>query len=178
MRKIVAIGGEPGSGKTTLMRKFMEGGDWQYVEPAKLVAAHYSASRDLWVVGKYNNEEVFAGTDKLSMGVQPNLENWVRETQSNVIFEGDRVFNNSFLEFCLDLPNTQLSVVVLRASADTLTKRYEERGSNQSETFLKGRRTKVNKITSNLYLFDCLKVFDNDTPEQCSSTLEYLNTLV
>ena len=28
MRKIIAVGGSPGTGKTTLFRKFMEGKTW------------------------------------------------------------------------------------------------------------------------------------------------------
>ena len=36
-RKLIAIGGSPGTGKTTLMRKFMEGKKWIECAPAKLI---------------------------------------------------------------------------------------------------------------------------------------------
>ena len=41
IRKIIAVGGQPGTGKTTLFRKYMEGKDWIVGEPAKLVSASY-----------------------------------------------------------------------------------------------------------------------------------------
>ena len=37
MRKIVAVGGSPGTGKTTLFREFMEGKTWEKVEPKKML---------------------------------------------------------------------------------------------------------------------------------------------
>ena len=71
MRKIVAVGGQPGTGKTTLFRKYMESKSWKTVEPAKLVSAMYNEELDLYILGKYQEGETFAGTDRLSMAVQP-----------------------------------------------------------------------------------------------------------
>jgi pantothenate kinase len=45
IRKIIAVGGRPGTGKTTLFRKYMEGKNFQPIEPAKLVSANYETSR-------------------------------------------------------------------------------------------------------------------------------------
>jgi cytidylate kinase len=67
MRKIIAVGGVPGTGKTTLFRKFMEGKTFDKVEPVKLMPALYSAELDLYILGKYEEGEIYAGTDKLSM---------------------------------------------------------------------------------------------------------------
>ena len=41
-RKIIAVGGQPGTGKTTLFRKYMEDKQWIAGEPAKLVSASYN----------------------------------------------------------------------------------------------------------------------------------------
>ena len=103
-RKIVAVGGSPGTGKTTLFRKYMEDKTWIGVEPAKLVSAMYNTERDLYILGKYEEGETFAGTDRLSMAVQPPLQEWIASHNCNILFEGDRVFNQSFLEFCMGLP--------------------------------------------------------------------------
>ena len=42
VRKLIAVGGQPGTGKTTLFRKFIEGKNCIQVEPAKLVSALYN----------------------------------------------------------------------------------------------------------------------------------------
>ena len=92
-RKLIAIGGSPGTGKTTLMRKFMEGKTWIECQPAKLVTAMYNEELDLYILGKYAEGETFAGTDRLSMAVQPEVQAWIQTHNCNVLFEGDRIFN-------------------------------------------------------------------------------------
>ena len=47
-RKIVAVGGQPGTGKTTLFRKFIDSKTWIEVDPVKLVSAMYNQERDLY----------------------------------------------------------------------------------------------------------------------------------
>lgn len=175
MRKIVAIGGEPGTGKTTLMRKFMEGYEWTSVEVEKLVSAMYCEQLDLYVLGKYEENEVFAGTDRLSMAVQPNAVKFVNETKSNIIFEGDRVFNQSFLEFLVGQPSTSVDIVYLTASESVLHHRYNERGSNQSETFLRGRKTKYQNLLTNFELMPHTRVFVNESVEDQTAVLTFLN---
>lgn len=148
MRKILAIGGVPGTGKTTLMRALMQSlGEWERVKPVKLVDCEYNKSHDLYVFGKYDEGEVFAGTDKLSMAVQPEALQFIKNNQDlNVIFEGDRLFNGSFLRDLMDLPDTDLKVVLLTCPNKELTERYKARGSEQPEKFLQGRKTKYDNL--------------------------------
>ena len=123
MRKIVAVGGSPGTGKTTLFRKFMEGLQWERVEPKKMLPALYCKEIDTYILGKYEDGETFAGTDRLSMAVQPIAQEFVKETTSNILFEGDRIFNQSFLEFAMGLP-VDLQVVYLKVPKPILEQRY------------------------------------------------------
>jgi broad-specificity NMP kinase len=165
-RRIIAIGGVPGTGKTCLVRKLMEPEDqWGCCELAKLLVAEYNKTLNLYVLGKYEKGEVFAGTDRLSMAVQPEAQKWVESSCSNILFEGDRLFNGSFLSFLLTLPNTELLVIYLKASEFELRKRYQQRGSDQSLQFLKGRETKYAKIRQDMRLrkFSC--EFAHETPE-------------
>ena len=118
MRKLMAVGGQPGTGKTTLFRKFMESYQWETVEPKKMLPALYCKELDLYVLGKYEDGETFAGTDRLSMAVQPVAQSFVAETTSNILFEGDRIFNQSFLEFAMGLEATDLQVVYLKVPND------------------------------------------------------------
>lgn len=173
-RKIIAVGGQPGTGKTTLFRKYMEGKDWIVGEPTKLVSASYNADRDLYILGKYEEGETFAGTDRLSMAVQPPLQEWIASHNCNILFEGDRVFNQSFLEFCMGLPNTDLQVVYLKAPKDLLEQRYKDRGSDQSEQFLRGRETKYSNLLSNFELMPYITEFSNTNLEEQGKVLAFL----
>ena len=174
VRKIIAVGGSPGTGKTTLFRKYMEDKTFQPIEPAKLVSANYNTERDLYILGKYEEGEVFAGTDRLSMAVQPAVQEWIKSHNCHVMFEGDRIFNQSFLEFCLSLPDTELHIVILNAPKEVLQNRYEERGSDQSEQFLRGRETKYSNLQSNFDLMPYITEFNNDTLEKQTKILDFL----
>jgi guanylate kinase len=173
-RKIVAVGGSPGTGKTTLFRKFMEDKTWIETAPAKLVVASCNPERDLYILGKYEEGEVFAGTDRLSMAVQPPLQEWIASHNCNILFEGDRVFNQSFLEFCMGLPNTQLEIVFLTVPKNILEERYKQRGSDQSEQFLRGRETKYNNLMSNFDLMPYTTEFANTNLEEQQKVLAFL----
>lgn len=173
-RKLIAVGGSPGTGKTTLFRKYMEDKVFQPVEPAKLVTAMYNTDRDLYILGKYEEGEVFAGTDRLSMAVQPALSEWIASHNCNILFEGDRVFNQSFLEFAMGLPNTELHIVFLNAPKDVLEQRYKDRGSDQSEQFLRGRETKYSNLLSNFDLMPYITEFANTNLEEQAKVLAFL----
>jgi broad-specificity NMP kinase len=86
MRKVIAVGGQPGTGKTTLFRKFIDNYEWRTSEPKKLLNALYCEEIDTYILGKYEDGETFAGTDRLSMAVQPVAQEFVRETKSQYPF--------------------------------------------------------------------------------------------
>jgi len=173
-RKLIAVGGQPGTGKTTLFRKFMEGKEWIDVAPVKLVNASYNIERDLYILGKYEEGQVFAGTDRLSMAVQPPLQDWIASHNCNILFEGDRIFNQSFLEFAMGLPNTELQVVYLKTTKEVLEQRYKDRGSDQSEQFLRGRETKYSNLLSNFELMPYITEFSNTNLEEQGKVLAFL----
>jgi broad-specificity NMP kinase len=175
-RKLIAVGGQPGTGKTTLFRKFMEGKDWMDVAPVKLVNASYNTERDLYILGKYEEGQIFAGTDRLSMAVQPPLQEWLASHNCNILFEGDRIFNQSFLEFAMGLPNTDLQVVYLKAPKEILEQRYKDRGSDQSEQFLRGRETKYSNLLSNFELMPYITEFSNTNLEEQGKVLAFLES--
>jgi broad-specificity NMP kinase len=174
VRKLIAVGGQPGTGKTTLFRKFMEDKKWIECEPAKLISAMYNEEMDLYILGKYQEGETFAGTDRLSMAVQPEIQKWIQGINSNVLFEGDRIFNQSFLEFAMGLDQTDLQVVYLKAPKEILEQRYKDRGSDQSEQFLRGRETKYSNLLSNFELMPYITEFTNTNLEEQGKVLAFL----
>lgn len=176
MKKIVAVGGPPGTGKTTLFRKFMSDYDWLKVEPKKMLPALYCDELNLYVLGKYEDGETFAGTDKLSMAVQPIAQEFASSTKANILFEGDRIFNQSFLEFAMGLPGVELDVIFLKVPKPILEQRYRDRGSDQSEVFLRGRDTKYNNLLSNFDLMPLVSEFDNATFDDQEKILSFIRS--
>lgn len=163
MRHIVCIGGVPGTGKTTLVRSILQTtGTWQTVRPTRLLHAMFHVEYETYVLGKYSDDDIFAGTDRLSMAVQPDVLPWVAGHTSHVIFEGDRLFTLSLLHSLASLPNTHIHIIVLDAPKSCLQNRYLQRGSNQSEKFLKGRHTKIHNILNDTSLQKYTRVINSD----------------
>lgn len=175
MRTIIAVGGNPGSGKTTLFRNFMKNKQWEDYK-STLVHAHYNSANNLYILGRYDEGETFAGTDRLSMAVQPTLQAWLVGHMSNVLFEGDRVFNTSFLEFCSKLSDTKLEILYLNVEKPILEERYKIRNSNQSEKFIKGRETKYNNILSNFDLRPHITEFRNQDLNDQNKITNYIES--
>ena len=175
MRKIIAVGGVPGTGKTALFWKFLSLHEWEKVEPVKLVTSLYCKELDLYVFGKYEEGEVFAGTDKLSMSCQTNVTEFVQSTTSNIMFEGDRLTNTKFYNMLMELPETELKIIILEVDQKILNQRYAERGSNQSETFLRGRETKIDNILRNFELREYTEIFKNESIEDQTKVLDFIS---
>jgi len=141
-------------------------------ETRKLVP--YLRHENIYVLGKYEEGETFSGTDRMSMAVQPEAVKFLTEVddKSIVLFEGDRLFNTSFLEHCLD--NYDLDIVFLDTDREVREERYKERGSNQNETWLQGRETKVANILSNMVLMFRTEKFKNNNKEEQKDIVNHI----
>jgi hypothetical protein len=180
-RKIIAIGGVPAVGKSSIMRRFMQSvDDWTSVEPEKLVSCEYSHKLDLYVIGKYLNEPgMFPGGDMLSMAVQPQAIKFIQNSRSNVLFEGDRLFSQSFLEFLADQPMTDFKIAIITANVDTVGYRHHVRKDTQNEQFKRSRETKIDNVRSNMTLMGYTEVFTNETLADQTRIVQWLiNELV
>jgi hypothetical protein len=116
-------------------------------------------------LGKYEEGEVFSGTDRMSMAVQPEAIKFLASLsiESIVLFEGDRLFTASFLEDCLD--KYDLEIVYLSTEKNIRKQRYLDRGSDQDETWLRGRETKISNILTNMNLLFNVSRYTNNTFE-------------
>ena len=164
--KVVAIGGEPGSGKSTLMKEILSKFDWKE-EYTSFKLVPYLSHGKYYILGKYENGEVFSGTDRMSMAVQPEAIKFLASLSEDsiVLFEGDRLFTASFLEDCVE--NYDCEIIYLETDRLIRENRYKERGSNQNETWLQGRETKIANILSNMTLmFNTVKLRNNNKEDQ------------
>lgn len=155
--KVIALGGEPATGKTTLMWKVLEKLNYQFGAPKDFVfgklRGHWWEVGNVWLLGRYEKGQAFAGTDRLSMAVQPDAERFMLNRsvsllapKTTVVFEGDRLFTRTFLTYCARLERTEVFPFILSTPAFELEQRHVDRKDTQSETFKKGRRTKYAQL--------------------------------
>lgn len=156
--KIVGIGGEPATGKTTVVRKIIELID-ENPKMFKLntcVVTHFPEKKYM-VMGIYSGR-VNDGTDRLSMAVQPDAASFLNYMRGlpvfhdyKVVFEGDRLFNQKFLEQSIaNVGLKDVLFIILTAAGNVRQERCDARGTNQSPKFLAGRSTKYANIIKNL----------------------------
>lgn len=171
--KVIAIGGEPGTGKTTLMWKLIN----QLKPEAKFnefKLVPYHQKDNVYILGKYEEGETFAGTDRMSMSVQPEAIKFLATLPNDavVIYEGDRLFTSSFLEHCNE--KYELEIIHLSTTKEERKIRYAQRGSNQNETWLAGRESKVNNIMTNMVLMFVTERFEHMKPEDTDKIVSHI----
>lgn len=174
MRKLIALGGEPATGKTTIMRGIIaaltaRGANWHEFK-YELVRGIYCPRHRVLILGIYD-DQTFAGTDRLSMAVITSAKKLLEPLKGFedvvCLFEGDRLFNTAFLTFAKSKVFTE--IFCLKASESAKTKRHKLRGDTQSETWLQGRATKVKNI---LEAFPEAMVFSNEDEIEQSRAIE------
>tara|TARA_Y100000361_G_C11152044_1_gene341733 strand:+ start:66 stop:596 length:531 start_codon:yes stop_codon:yes gene_type:complete len=157
MSCLIAIGGIPAVGKSTIVKKFITDNiNWKTFK-FKKVYGHFTEKLNLMIVGKYVVGDVFSGTDKLSMAVQPDFEDFLEKyNKHNILFEGDRLFNIKTLKKAKELINTKVYIIESKHTDD----RHIQRNDNQSEKFIKGRITKIENVKN--YLNGNYTLLNND----------------
>jgi len=176
MLKVIAVGGEPCSGKTTLMFELIKlADDWKIVKPEKLLDAMYSEKLKTYILGKYENDDnVFQGTDRLSMAVQPDAVKFLKSAKDvNVIFEGDRLFNAKFIDEIGNVTE-DYKVLILKASNKILDQRHVDRKDDQDDKFKNSRKTKISNIMGSLTLLDYIEVMQNESFEDQSNIISFI----
>jgi len=175
MVRVIAMGGEPATGKTTLMFRLISmADDWEVIKPQKLLDAMYSKKLNLYILGKYANDgNVFQGTDRLSMAVQPDAVAFFDSLETgNVIFEGDRLFNGKMLDFLQDKFPNDFKILILTVKDSTLDQRHIDRKDDQDDKFKNSRKTKISNIMGSLTLMDYIETMVNENLDDQSKIID------
>lgn len=149
---VCSIIGQPGTGKSTLAWNLIRAMNCQFHTHRKGLC-DYLLSEDgkVALLGKYEEGQLFCGTDKLSTNVERDARDLLEEikfTGTAVFFEGDRLSTNTFLNFCSSV--SELRLIAIEVSPHLLQGRRAERSANagkeQDATWLKGRASKVHRL--------------------------------
>ena len=189
--RLLGIGGEPASGKSSILRQLFPDIAATTVQPIRLVRYHQldSDGQEVYVIGDYSSGDMFGGTDKLSMAVLPEfldvLRVWSTETSMDgaiVLFEGDRLFSRKTFE-AVDEMNEEMKptervlekYLVLDVDDIELIQRHNDRGDTQSGSWLKGRATKIETLCRD---YPKIEVRANNTKEESTATVELLRLFI
>lgn len=179
MKLIIGIGGEPATGKSTLMRKLLSKLSLSSEVVAYKKIFKYHTDGFIHVAGIYSDDaHSFSGTDRLAMNVQPEATEFVQNEDGILIFEGDRLFNSSFMTACTEAcPNTH--AFVLRVSQSIINQRHIDRNDTQDQKFLKSRKTKIENIISSYAMSEHgLELCNNETESDQSKILDEISLLI
>tara|TARA_B100001939_G_scaffold114803_3_gene99301 strand:+ start:516 stop:1103 length:588 start_codon:yes stop_codon:yes gene_type:complete len=166
---VTLIGGEPCTGKSTLMKKIIKDHkiDKDF-EHGKLLKGHQSS--DFVIAGLYEGQ-LFDGTDRLSMAVQPVFIDYIKKKmdKKHVLLEGDRLFKPSLIQFMFELP-IDFRLIILHVDEEIKKQRHVDRGDNQTEKWLNAKKTTVNNI-KNKFDYSLLK---NNNEQEMEKAIDYI----
>lgn len=154
--KVIVVGGYPGSGKSTIMRRVIEELEQQgYVfKNNRKGLVSWMESKEIILLGSYAKDELFPGTDRFPLNVQPEACKFLREVRAMepilgkervIVLEGDRLFNDKMLGFLKESGYNVILCIVFMAK-HLLDVRREQR-SEQNASWRKGRETKVDRLS-------------------------------
>lgn len=174
---IFGIGGVCAVGKTKLMKYVLKKLGRGKVSKVGIFVYQIYSEKKCIVLGSYAKAG-FAGTDRLSMAVQPValgvIQAWASDPFMKdwvILFEGDRLFNSSFLNSLEKIPSLDYYWIMLEASPETQAQRHKDRNDTQSEKWLKGRITKAANLRESL---KDLKILKNETREDLENNVKYV----
>ncbi len=179
VRLMISIGGSPCAGKSSLMFNILKHYDypkgWKRHKKG-LVDYLCCTEHNLIILGRYGKEIDFPGTDQLSMAVQQEALDFIKNLEDGwkCVWEGDRLWNAKFLVDVYDLEDLETYFIELTARKSELKSRHLERQDTQSAKWLKSRETKLTNIRRAV---DITTLPNNDVKEQELNLAYLVNVL-
>ena len=102
------------------------------------------------------------------MAVQPDFISFANKVDATILFEGDRLFNQSLFD------KLECNKIVIQTTEQTKEERHKKRNDNQSEQFKKSKKTKIQNILQN----NSVTVLNNDKEEEHNAALEHIIQLI
>jgi ribose 1,5-bisphosphokinase PhnN len=142
---LVYIVGAPGAGKTTLMAELTRNCSRSPADGAVPYDLLSIGNRHVAVeMGKHRPG--FAGTDAMSMSIQPVAEKWIAgHPHPLVLGEGMRLANMKFFNAAADAGYT-VKVVMIAIEESVLESQRAARGAQQNEQWLKGATSRARNL--------------------------------
>jgi len=168
MMRVNLIGGVPATGKSFLMKKIKKELKINYFFEKNILRGYSDKNKKNYIFGIYNND-LFDGTDKLSMAVQPKAIEFIKENNFKSIFiEGDRLFRKSFINNIKNL--VDLNIYILNVNEEELKNRHIKRKDEQTQSWLNAKKTTINNIKSNY----SVHVLNNEKASDVIKNINYI----
>lgn len=176
---VLAIGGPPASGKTSIMKQVFDlTDDWSdRVQPIKLLDGYYSKQLNTWILGVYEDSiGTFQGTDKLSKSVPPQLVKFISDNANkpvNILFEGANVVTSKTLGEIIDC-DVNFILMRLMVANSLKQSRHKTRGDKQNEQFKKAKETQIENVANNPKIFDSVVGVRNENSSDQEKILKMI----
>jgi uridine kinase len=170
--KVTIIGGEPCTGKSTLMKQIIKKEKINEIfEYKKLLKGHQNEK--IIIIGLYE-DQLFDGTDRLSMAVQPVFIEYLKQQKpkKHIILEGDRLFKKTLFDYILKT-DIFFRLIILECSENIKKFRHIARKDEQSQKWLDSKKTTIQNI-KNKYSHN---LFRNENMSDCDRIIEYILSL-
>ncbi len=188
MPRMIIIGGVPACGKSAILKatKFVGTGKNTLVpyRPEKIRrfgTLHFEINEKEKCIffGLYDAKMFdgrFDGTDRLSLSIVPTFMWFLKQVRRKykgytLVIEGDRVVNKLIMD---KLKKFRKLFIVFTATKSKIAKRHKKRGDGQTETYLKGRSTKVNNMCKDYPHV----LLNNNTKKDLESNTKLLRKLI
>lgn len=178
LNKIIGIGGDMASGKSYLVREVM--GQKRKRFKFRSVTCEMTPEKKLVCIGKYDGTK-YPGTDfmyhknleKDILELLNRLDHDVKYRGYSIIFEGDRLFKDSFIHQLMAVYDC--TFIMLRVTEDTCFRRHMKRRDNQKMQCIRDKeRRNNNMLIKHPYIIP----MNNNTEEEHQLILDCIASLV